>query len=50
MSKGPRQYVVKKVIRMTVAQAKLLRAIALRWQCSESEAVRKFLVVAKGAK
>lgn len=40
MSKGPRQYTVVKVVRMTVEDAEKLAALACAEKCSQSEAIR----------
>jgi hypothetical protein len=43
MSKGPKQYTVVKVVRMTAEEAAFLRALASSWKMSESGVVRTLL-------
>ena len=43
MSKGPRQYTVIKVVRMTVEDAEHLKKASEAEKCSESECVRRLI-------
>ncbi len=40
MSKGAKRYIVVKVVRLTKEEARRLKELAVRWKCSEAEAVR----------